>query len=482
MEFSDSQWGGVERLAETFGSLQERRESMEPLGMHWEMVTYLHMIVEIFLTGYVLYRFAGPFMENKIGAAVSGAVYFAVMTVLYLVPVHMMVFNAYGLGILAAFFVMCFMDRRNYRQKIFLAVTFFSLRWFSFAMAEILYDNLYSFAEKTEYMRGHPDLWFALFVGVCVYWLLLELIFLAAGIWCILRAYAYKYAAMSRKELFMLISPSIMGVAGYEIIWYYRSFYISETGRSPSVYDSLALLYYAVAVITIIVVTVLYQGIKAGQEEKLQNELLAAQVESIQHHISQVESVYQNVRGIRHDLANHIITLEELYAGNRKEEALNYADELKTQLAKVSGEIKSGNPVTDVILQGRKYEAEKRKIRFCCDFHYPIESGINAFDLSVILNNALQNAIENAAGAKPYISILSYRKRNACMIEISNSFVGNLQWNVESGLPFSSKEKSDRHGYGLANIRRTAVKYCGDIDIAAEDGEFRLTIMLMADK
>ena len=68
------------------------------------------------------------------------------------------------------------------------------------------------------------------------------------------------------------------------------------------------------------------------------------------------------------------------------------------------------------------------------------------------------------------------------MIEISNSFAGNLQWNVESGLPFSSKEKSDRDGYGLANIRRTAVKYCGDIDIAAEDGEFCLTIMLMADK
>ena len=64
------------------------------------------------------------------------------------------------------------------------------------------------------------------------------------------------------------------------------------------------------------------------------------------------------------------------------------------------------------------------------------------------------------------------------MIEISNSFTGNLQWDTEKELPVTSKSK-EGHGYGLANIRRVAGKYSGDIDIVLKDGEFCLSIMLM---
>ncbi len=104
----------------------------------------------------------------------------------------------------------------------------------------------------------------------------------------------------------------------------------------------------------------------------------------------------------------------------------------------------------------------------------------NVFDISVILNNALQNALENAEKSeKPYISILSYRRNNAYMIEISNSFTGDLQWDTEKELPITSKRKLDGHGYGLANIRKMARKYSGDIDVVQMDGEFCLSIMLM---
>ena len=49
------------------------------------------------------------------------------------------------------------------------------------------------------------------------------------------------------------------------------------------------------------------------------------------------------------------------------------------------------------------------------------------------------------------------------MIEISNSFTGNLQWDEERELPVTSKENTEGHGYGLSNIRMVARKYSGDI-------------------
>ncbi|MDE7298756.1 MAG: GHKL domain-containing protein [Lachnospiraceae bacterium] len=396
------------------------------------------------------------------------------------------------------------MDRRNYGQKAFVAVTFFSLRWFTSAMAEVLYDKLYSFAENTNYMLTHPNMSFALYVGVCVFYLALELLFTVVSIWCILKNYVYKHAQMSKKELLVLVTPSFMGVVGYRIIWYYRYFYIAESQKNSDIYDILSLFYCAVAIITIVVVIVLYQSIKAGQEEKLQNELLAAQISSIRQHIEQVENLYQDIRGIRHDMTNHLITLERLYAGKKTEEAIAYSTELKAVLSEAAGRINSGNPVTDVILQEMQNKAEKQEIRFDIDFHYPAGSIVNVFDISVILNNALQNALENTSESEaPYISILSYRRNNAYMIEISNSFTGTLQWNPESGLPVTSKRETDghapgsdhgyghnhsygqgnryshSHGYGLANIRRVAEKYAGDVAIDLRDGMFCLSILLM---
>ena len=129
----------------------------------------------------------------------------------------------------------------------------------------------------------------------------------------------------------------------------------------------------------------------------------------------------------------------------------------------------------------KKNEAEKKKIRFQSAFYYPENANINAFDISVILNNALQNAIENAKMSEDsYIRIRSYRRDNAYMIEVANYFAGSLQWDEESGLPITSKAGTDGHGYGLSNIRKVAEKYSGGIAIDLKNREFILSIMLIA--
>jgi len=445
--------------------------------------SYFVLMVEILTGGYCFFLLAKSFMRSKIRAACAGAAYFFAMLLLYVIPLQFINFAAYGTGVFFAFVVMCLTERRNYGQKALIAVVFFALHWFAYAMTDILRDKLYEAALKTDYMAAHPDRWFVLYVVMCVCWLALYFVFLAVSIRCISKHCAYKYMELSVRELLLLTVPSVMGVLGFESMWYYRSSYIAESGKVSDIYDVLAMFYCVTAVTVIVVVIVLYQDIKARQEEKVQDGLFAAQADSIRRHIEQVENLYQNIRSIRHDMANHILTLERLYAGNKAEEAKAYTMELKAALAESAGSINSGNPITDVILQEMQGEAEKRKIRFDMDFHYPTDSGVNAFDISVILHNALQNALENAQESdKPYISILSYRRNNAYMIEISNSFTGTLQWDTEKELPLTTKRRPDGHGYGLANIRKAAGKYAGDIDIALRDGAFCLSIMLMLER
>lgn len=332
---------------------------MEHMDMYWEAVSALCTIVELYGTGYILYRFAKPFMENKRGAFCIGIAYFATMLILYFVPIEINTFVAYSLGVLSAFIVMRRIDRRNYRQKLFIAATFFSLRWLSFSMARIITELLYTLDEA--YVSAEKSVMALIAFGVIE--LLdtgIDFAILGISVRCIVKAYAYKKGEMSIKEMLMLLVPTLTAMTGYGIMLQYQN----SSGMSwmepvSGLYNGLAFLYFGISIVTIVVMTVLFQNIKAGQEEKLQNELLAAQIDSMERHIGQVESLYQNIRSIRHDMANHILTLERLYAGNNAEEAANYSRELKTAISAIAGEIKSGNPVTDVILQEAKMKRRK---------------------------------------------------------------------------------------------------------------------------
>lgn len=443
-------------------------------------LSYIVRITEVLIGGYCFFLLAKSFMENKIRAAYAAIAYFLTMLVLYIIPLQFVNFVAYSLGVFSAFLVMCLTERRNYGQKAFIMVVFFSLHWLAYAITDILHDKMYHAVLKTDYVTIHSDQWFTVYVVMYMFWLVIYFVFMVFSIRCISKKCKYKYTELSIRELLILTAPSAMGVLGFESMWYYRTSYIAENGKFSDIYDVLAIFYCIAAVTVIVVVIVLYQGIKVQQEENVQNGLLAAQIDSIKRHMEQVESLYQNIRSMKHDMTNHIMTLERLYTRNKVEEAKAYTIELKAALIEATGNINSGNPVTDVILQEIQKEAEKRKIYLDMDFHYPIDSSVNVFDISVILNNALQNTLENVGESEtPYISILSYRRNNAYMIEICNSFTGNLEWDTEKELPITSKEKQNGHGYGLANIRKVARKYFGDIDIVLKDEEFCLSIMLM---
>lgn len=461
---------------------------MMHLESYWAVPGSIAVVIDVFIMAYCFYCFAAPFAQDKRGARYGGILYCLVTSAIIVFQDKADLYIAYSVGMIGAFLVMCWAERRNYEQKIFLAVTFFALEWLTRSMADILYDHFYDFTSKSDFMKGHPELYFALYVVVLLYYLLLKFAFAMTGIVCIVKAYTYKYAKMAKRELLMLVIPSFAAIIGYEAMRYYRAFYIWETGKLQDIYDLLFFLFCAVFVIMIVVIIMLYQSIKATQEEKLQNELFATQMDSIRQHIVQVESLYRDIHSLKHDMGNHIMTLERLYEEKETAEAKAYSSQLKAALAEMAGEIKSGNPVTDVILQEMMGEAKKKGICFRSAFYYPTDSKINAFDISIILHNALQNALENVDGGESsYISILSYRKRNAYMIEIKNSYTGTIQWHPETGLPMTSKEKMpgsqsgymQTHGYGLSNIRRVAKKYAGDIDITAKDGAFCLSVMLL---
>lgn len=449
----------------------------------WMVTSRLSVIALLMITGIYFGKFVCPYIKKKKGAVAVSIVYITIMLVLYMIPPQIDNFSAYLIGVIAAFLAMYVEDRRNIYQKIFLAITFFSIRWLTVAMAARL-DDLVTKALVFRNMSAEKVwLQYGLYVGTRVLDIVLCIAFIAVAIGLINKAYIYKKDEMSVKEMVMLIIPSLVGVTGYGILQYYLVIYERDTGKNLidtyGFYGALSFLHYLISIVAILVVIVMFQNWKEMQEEQRGQELVLNQISDMKKHIEEVKKLYRDIRSMRHDMGNHIQTLEHLVAHNNMDDATEYLEHLKNEWDEVSPEIKTGSPVIDVILMEKLREAKERQIRFLSDFHYPQNTKLNAFDLSVIMNNALNNCMENVSGDDPYISIYSFRKNSIFMITIKNSFVGHLNFG-DSDLPETTKSGRE-HGMGLNNIRRVARMYMGDISLEQGNEEVILSIMMQVE-
>ena len=449
----------------------------------WMVTSKISVIALLMITGIYFGKFVCPYIKKKKGAVAVSIVYITIMLVLYMIPPQIDNFSAYLIGVIAAFLAMYVEDRRNIYQKIFLAITFFSIRWLTVAMAGRL-DDLVTKALVFRNMSAEKVwLQYGLYVGTRVLDIVLCIAFIAVAIGLINKAYIYKKDEMSVKEMVMLIIPSLVGVTGYGILQYYLMIYERDTGKNLidtyGFYGALSFLHYLISIVAILVVIVMFQNWKEMQEEQRGQALVLNQISDMKKHIEEVEKLYRDIRSMRHDMGNHIQTLEHLVAHNDMDDAAEYLEHLKNEWDEVSPEIKTGSPVIDVILMEKLREAKERQIRFLSDFHYPHNTKLNAFDLSVIMNNALNNCMENVSGDDPYISISSFRKNSIFMITIKNSFGGQLNF-VDSDLPETTKSGRE-HGMGLNNIRRVARMYMGDISLEQGNEEVILSIMMQVE-
>lgn len=292
------------------------------------------------------------------------------------------------------------------------------------------------------------------------------------------------------KENIFLILPSVASVC---ISITVRMMEFSEDGGNIFEDIPAAILFIPLVDIlllgTNIASVILFQSLVEYSEEKNKRNLLENQISQMQSEIKEIQDIYSDIRGLRHDMKNHINDIS-LYVksllGRDDPIVEGYIGKMTETVDKLDFSFNTGNPITDIIIHQKGQEAEKKQISFRSDFAFPQKSDIDAYDMGIILNNALENAIEACEKVRsPYIFLRSYSKGGLFFIETENDFIGDIRLDAESGLPATNKENKAAHGLGLVNIQRCAKKYMGDIDIGVNKSEeksrFTLTVMLKND-
>lgn len=266
-----------------------------------------------------------------------------------------------------------------------------------------------------------------------------------------------------------------------------------ENGMTVIIYDTVPATRFWIPVICVLLLSaivasvILFQKLVQYNEETGKRAILENQVRQMQKEIVEIQDIYTDMRGLRHDMRSHIANISLLVknvAGSVNEELESYIGKMEETVSKLDFTYQTGNLITDIIIHQKGQEAEKKQIQFKVDFAYPPNLLIDIYDIAVILNNALENAIEacRKTEGNKQIKLHSYVKGSLFFIEIENDFSEDIIIEKESGLPVSSKESGKLHGIGISNIQRCAKKYKGDIDIEISDTDgrkkFSLTVMM----
>ena len=220
-------------------------------------------------------------------------------------------------------------------------------------------------------------------------------------------------------------------------------------------------------------------------EKQKERELLFIenqQIQVLKQRLTDVEAFYGNIRKVRHEMRNHITNIKGLVTNEHYDEVETYIQALDDTMQSIEYKYATGNPVTDVLINDKYRQMQEFGIGFNLDFQY--QGKILVYDIAIVLNNLLDNAIEackKVPAEDRNISLCLKQKNHFVLIEVENTFDEIVMWEKGKTLPDTSKTYSGDligHGIGLKNVQDVANRYYGDLDIKINERIWKATVLL----
>lgn len=186
--------------------------------------------------------------------------------------------------------------------------------------------------------------------------------------------------------------------------------------------------------------------------KQIDKRIAVYQRELIETHYKEVENMYKQMRGWRHDYRNHIQTMKVLASNGDMEGIKEYLNKLDTDLNTVDIAIKTGNAMADAIINSKVSLARSRDIDVSIDAHIPIKLKMSELDLCCILGNLFDNAIEASMPLpKEKRLIRVYMDMKGTQLYISFTNFTSTKKLTKLGNSFATT-KGEGHGFGLVRI------------------------------
>lgn len=212
------------------------------------------------------------------------------------------------------------------------------------------------------------------------------------------------------------------------------------------------------------------------EELKTQNQIIALQV----HNQDEMNSMYQRIVSLKHDMNNHLHTISGYMQVGEYAKAQEYVGDIAGTVSRIKS-FHSGNTVVDVLIGSKTALAEMYGIEVNVDLAVPQELKITDTDLTVVIGNLYDNAID---------ANLRFEDADKRFVNIKILYDGgNLLFMFENAAPEeekpdrkgvwqTTKEDSSMHGFGMKNIDMIVQKYGGYCERDLKNHIFRCRIRI----
>lgn len=210
---------------------------------------------------------------------------------------------------------------------------------------------------------------------------------------------------------------------------------------------------------------------------RTETKLMAYQYQ--QAYYQEVEAGQQMIRGLRHDMRNHLNIIHTFLQNKNYEDAAQYLNDLNKEFV-TSTKTYCKNSTVNAVLNTKEQNARNQGIQ--CDLQIDLleSPGIDNIDLCSLFANTLDNAIEACCKipevSRRFLRLKARNKNGYFSYELVNAKSNAVV--EESGHYRTSKKDHTLHGLGLDNVRRIVEKYDGEMKISYSDEEFSVVILI----
>ncbi|UQZ35120.1 hypothetical protein C2I18_17260 [Paenibacillus sp. PK3_47] len=232
-----------------------------------------------------------------------------------------------------------------------------------------------------------------------------------------------------------------------------------------------------------LLIFVLSDRIMCVQTEQARRKLLEQQNTYYANQYLMTRNMQEEAFKFKHDFKNILLGLRARLAAGDEDKSIHELDRLLGANDTSAGSCSTGNLVIDSMINYKEQVAGNSNIPFRLEVNIPPDLLLDTTVMSVILGNALDNAIEavksipEKAGLERYAAIHMHYLNDSLFLRIRNPYDHDIRTGLYGELR-SSKPDTGAHGIGLQNIRRAVEEYGGLLDITYDSGVFQVEIVL----
>lgn len=276
-----------------------------------------------------------------------------------------------------------------------------------------------------------------------------------------------------RHSWLILVTP----IASLILMYIVFKYNLTRTTRANL---ELSLLSVGILLFANFVVLKVYQLLIREFEITKMNLRFLDQAELHKEHSEEIELMLNNIRKINHNIKHQFIVLRGYLEENEISNAKKFLDDSINEEWNKCNVCNTDNIAIDTIINSKYLKISENKISFNLDINIPASIPFSGVDLSILIGNVLENAIDanlKVEENKRYVNLYITYENNYLIVSCVNIFTGVIT-KSSTGIINTIKEDKNNHGFGMNSIKNICEKYNGSMNFENTNNVFTIKCIL----